>query len=435
MVFLVLHIGLISFYWFSGSGSLFSEGLPSVLIAFGRLFGLLAAFTVLLQFFFMGRNPFLEKVFGLDRLSRIHHTNGLLSIVFIILHPLLLIVASQSFTGLGFFSQVSGFISSSWRMAFAFVGVFLFLFVVGSSIYIVRKKLRYESWYFVHLCVYLAVFFSFFHQIEFGHDLIAKEVFYWYWILLYSFVFGSHVVFRFGKPIYLFFLHKFYVSRIVRENDTAVSLYIGGRDLSRFRILPGQFMILRFLCRGRWLQAHPFSLSILPDGKELRITVKQLGDFTSEVHDIPLGTKVIIDGPYGVFTDFFGVSSKVLFIAGGIGITPIRSLMEELLRKGKEVVLLYASKKEGDFVFKGEFDQLAEKYPLARITYIATEDQSFQGETGRISEEKVQKYVPDLLSRDVYVCGPVPMMQSMILLLKGLGVPQSRIHYEKFSLG
>ena len=161
--------------------------------------------------------------------------------------------------------------------------------------------------------------------------LLAHNVFYTYWACLYTAVFASHLLFRFARPVWLFKRHGFAIEKIVRENYSTVSVYITGSQLDKFRINPGQFMIFRFLVKGMWWQAHPFSLSFVPNGSQLRITVKELGDFTRKVAGLAVGTKIIIDGPYGVFTDMFSLMPKTLFIAGGIGITPVRSLMEALI--------------------------------------------------------------------------------------------------------
>jgi len=431
-LFYLFNWAVIAFFWFKSSGYLFSEGPSSMLIAFGRLAGFVGAYMILLQFFLMGRMPWLEGVFGLDVLSRVHQANGKWGIVFLILHGPLLSLGYSGVSGVSVWAQFLDFIQNYDDVFEALIGLILFLVVVVTSLYIVRSRVRYEAWYAVHLIAYLAVFFSFGHQIEVGSSLTESSVFYLYWVGLYAVVFASHIVFRFIRPTYFFMRHRFEVVRVVRESPTAVSVYMTGQDLLRFPVKPGQFMIFRFFAKGFWWQAHPFSLSKVPHGNELRITVKELGDFTERIKDLPVGTKVFIDGPYGVFTDLFGVSSKVLFVAGGIGITPIRSLMEEMLAKGKNVVLLYGNKTANDIVFKGELDELSQRYG-SRILYVVSDDPAYGGEKGRIDEEKVRRLVPDYCDREVYVCGPVPMMDSVIALVKKLGVDPVRIHYEKFS--
>lgn len=424
---LLINLLIIIFYWWQGSSALLTESLTGMAIAFGRLAGFLAAGTVLLQFVFMGRTPWLERIFGLDKLAGIHRLNGKLTLIFLLLHPLLLIYGYSKASEVGLLAQFLDFVLNYPYVGYAALGFTLFLIVGISSLIIIRQKLRYESWYFTHLLVYLAVFASFWHQIEVGTTLISNQLFYGYWISLYAVVLVNHVLFRFGRPVYLYHKHKFQVSRVVRENYNTVSMYITGRNLNGFDVKPGQFMIFRFLTKGMWWQAHPFSLSRLPNGKELRITVKEMGDFTKQVGAIPTGTKVVIDGPYGIFTQWVSISPKVLFIAGGIGITPIRSLMEEMLQKGKDVVLLYGNNTAKDIVFKDEIEALSKQYQ-AKIVHVLSSD------TGNIDEEKIKKLVPDFSERDIYLCGPIPMTDALIKMFATLQVPRSKIHYEKFAL-
>ena len=149
------------------------------------------------------------------------------------------------------------------------------------------------------------------------------------------------------------------MDRVVRETDDVVSVYIRGRNLSCFRFAGGQFMILRFLAKGFWWQAHPFSLSCPPNGDYLRVSIKNSGDFTAKVPNLQPGTRVLIDGPHGIFTSRRSAKNKVLLIAGGIGITPLRSMANDLAVGGKNVVLLYGNRRHKDVVFQSEFDPLA----------------------------------------------------------------------------
>jgi predicted ferric reductase len=304
--------------------------------------------------------------------------------------------------------------------------------VVGTSIYLVSSKLKYEWWYGIHLVTYIAITLAFFHQVTSGSDLLANRIFLYYWYALYIFVFGNLLLFRFLRQGYLFMKYRFIVDRVVPEADNAFSVYITGREISRFSIKPGQFLIARFLDNKRWWQAHPFSLSFVPKDNCLRLTVKNVGDFTAEVSQIKKGTPVLIDGPLGTFTMEQSTNDKFLFIAGGVGITPIRALIEEIGSHGKNMILLY-SNKTTDIIFKQELDSLSEEYGFA-LHYIVTEDPSFNGETGRVDAEKIQRLVPDVLSRDVYLCGPAPMMGALVHILRGLGLKKSELHYEKFSL-
>lgn len=432
--FLALHLGIIGFYWWQGSGSLFGMGLDNVMIALGRLTGLLAGLTVLLQFAFMSRFPWLERAFGLEKLSKVHKANGKLTLLFILAHPILLTLGYAGVSGMDVWTQYWIFVNDYEHVWLSVIAMWLFVMVVATSIYFVRTRVKFESWYFVHLIVYVAFFLSYFHQGAVGTNLLMSKLFATYWVALYGAVFGLHVLFRFGAPVYNFFRHDFTVDKVARETDNAVSIYIKGRALNKFRVDPGQFMIFRFLSRGFWWQAHPFSLSMLPDGKHLRITVKEVGDFTKELHTLKQGTKVLVEGPYGVFTDFFGMAPKVLLIAGGIGITPIRSLSQQFSASGKHVELLYANKTRNDIVFYDELNSLSANSEMLKVTHVLSQDETFEGEKGRIDAERIGRLVPDVAEREVYVCGPIPMIEAVVSAVKTLGVPGARIHFEKFEL-
>jgi predicted ferric reductase len=420
-------------FWFLSAQGLLLQGFSETLIALGRLAGLLATYMILVQFFLVGRNPLLEGLFGLDTLTRIHHQYGKISVTLLVLHFVFLIYGYSGLTGNSTQTQFLGFVRDANNILPAVVGLFIFVLVAGLSMYIVRSKLKYEVWYTIHLLVYIAIFLSILHQFSLGGTLNSHSIFYLYWILLYVFVFLSHIFFRFAKPLWLFHKHAFKVSTLKRESPTAVSISIAGKNLNKFPIKAGQFMFFRFLAKGFWQEAHPFSLSCAPGGKNLRITVRELGDFTRKIESMPVGTNIIIEGPYGVFTNSQKLSSKILLIAGGIGITPLRALAEEMGDEKKDIILLYANKTSEDIVFKKELEILEKKYSL-RVVHVLSKDNEGKEEGGYIDEEKIRRLVPEIQGRDIFICGPVAMMSTLIPVLMGLGVNSERIHFEKFSL-
>ncbi len=180
-------------------------------------------------------------------------------------------------------------------------------------------------------------------------------------------------------------------------------------------------------------QAHPFSFSVASNAKELRITPKQLGDFTNGLHHLEIGTRVIIDGPHGAFVAERSIRDKVVCIAGGIGITPIRALIEELRISGKEVVLLYNAKTIQDFVFRHEFENMM-RDGSCTLHCIASDDAAWTGLRGKVDKEMLMRLVPDIASCDVYVCGPIPMLDSIRRILKKLKLSKRHILFEKFAL-
>jgi predicted ferric reductase len=428
----VLHLVVTLFFWWGGSHMLIGSGVDGTLLAFGRLFGILAVTFVLLQFMIMGRAPWIEKVFGLDKLSQFHHWNGYAVLMSILIHPALVILSYAMTAHVSVLTQDLDFAFHYDDMLKAQISVVLFVFVVFSSVYIVRKHMKYEWWYAVHLLTYIAVLFAFGHQLKYGGDFAVNKAFVSYWYALYFFVFVHTLIFRFGRILFNYLRFQFRVDHIEKELGDAVSVYITGNNLERFTIKPGQFLIFRFINKRFWWQHHPFSSSFIPKNNILRLTAKNAGDFTSEIGTIKKGTPVLIDGPYGTFTISPGEKKSYLFIAGGIGITPIRSLIEQTAPQN-DIVLLYTNKFSTEFSLKDELDELAAMYHFP-ITYIVTQGETYQGEKGRIDADKIKRLVPDYKKREVYICGPVPMMEGVKTNLVILGVTTQHIHYEKFSL-
>ena len=424
---------IIIFFWWSNSGALLTRDTSGTLLALGRLSGLLAVYFVLMQFLLMGRTRWIEKLFGLDKLSRVHHWNGKLSILLIIAHPILITLAYSSLAKTGFIEEFTGILSSFRDTLQAFIALILFSSIVFLSLYIVKRRLKYETWYFVHLLTYLAIVLAWGHQLKNGEDFLANRTFVLYWYALYTFVFGNVLIFRFIRPVYLFYKHRFRVEKVLPETHDTNSVYITGRKLDQFRVKPGQFMMFRFLQEGFWWQSHPFSLSKVMDGRSIRITPKSLGDFTIKIPELKAGTQIVIDGPYGIFTKEIATKDKFLLIAGGIGITPLRSLTEQLASEGKDIVLISCNKTEKDVVFKEELDELSNEHGFP-IHYILSKDKNPNYLYGRSDKEKIQTLVPDHKERDIYICGPVAMLEGLRKDLAKLGVPEEQVHYEKFSL-
>lgn len=428
------NIAVIAWFWSLNSYELLGKDVASTLLALGRLAGLLAVFFVLLQFVLMGRAVWIEKVFGLDKLARVHRLNGYFTVGFILLHPLLIILAYSFKDKIGVIDQFLDFFLNYQDVMSAVIAVGLFVVIVFLSITMVRKKLKYELWYYIHLLTYLAVLLAFGHQLKLGGDFPGNNAFVYYWWTLYAFVFANQLIFRFLKPVYKSLKYRYRVDEIVPETSDTNSVYITGKNLEQWKYKPGQFMILRFLSKRFWHEAHPFSLSFLPKNNRIRVTIKNSGDFTAKIPHIKKGTRLLIDGPYGIFNPHSDPEAKYLFIAGGVGITPIRTLIEKLAPTN-DVVLLYSNKTLTDTIFKNELDGLSVEYTFP-VHYVLTDQPDFDGEKGRIDREKILRLVKDIREREVYICGPVPMLDAMrkMLMEKEIGVKPNRIHFEKFAL-
>lgn len=433
------HLAVVLYFWWQGSGALFKADTNSMLLALGRLSGLLLVSLVFLQVMLMGRARWLEPVFGLDKLARVHRTVGKIILVFLIAHPLLIVYSYSNFDSVSLWQQYLRFIFNYEDVFKASIAVWILLFVVVYSILMMRRKWNFEWWYLSHLSVYIAIILSFGHQAANGNEFLQYPTFLWYWYAVYAFVFGNLALYRFLRPLRLYGKHKFIIEKTVPETKDVTSVYIAGKKLDEFKVKAGQFFIVRFLDKKRWWQAHPFSLSKYPDGKTLRLSIKASGDFTETIKSIQPGTKLLVEGPYGVFTKNLSQKNKVLLIAGGIGITPIRGIIEDLAKMGKDVVLLYANKTIDDTALRSELEDLSNQYKFP-IHYVLSNLKSeifnlqFPMHPGYVDKILIHKYVRDLSEREVYLCGPPPMMTAVIKTLIELGIQKKYIYYEKFSL-
>lgn len=426
----LLSLSLVFWFWWSNSGFLMLGDRSDIFVSLGRLTGLLAAYLVLWELLLIGRQPWLERIFGLDRLADLHHWNGLFCWLFIVLHPIFLSLGYGLVSNQNAWKQFLDFLLEWDDLIPAFVGTLIFVIAIVLSVITIKKHLKYEFWYFVHLTIYLAIIMTFGHQLELGYDL-QDRLFAIYWYLLYAGVVISLLYFRFWLPAYNFYRHRFCVSQIVKENKDNISIYISGRNLEGFHFLAGQFFSLRFLNKY-YYQSHPFSVSSVPGRNYLRFTVKYLGDFTDNLEDkIKVGDPVVLEGPYGLFISKRAKHEKTAYLAGGVGITPIRPLIEESLGE-KDGVLLFANNTEEDAIFKEELDDLvAKSNDRLRVVQIWRQGQGC--ESGFIDEEKIIRLIPDYLERDFYICGPLVMRRVIVKTLKKLKVSASSIHFEKFS--
>ena len=430
--FWAANIVVIFWFWLpSGSVEVASGDLVTALHAIGRLFGLFATFAALTQFILMGRVGWLEPIFGMDRLAIFHRRNGEATLLLMLAHATLMIITHQLLVGstnfLGVFDLP--------YVLLAFIGLCLFIVTVGLSIQITRKHLKFETWYAVHLLNYAAIAFVPWHQLTNGSDFLINPTFAYYWIALYLFTLLNVLYFRFGMTIFKYFRYGFKVERIVKETSTATSVYITGKHLDNYHAKGGQFVLVRFFDKKFVLQEHPFSLSRLPSLQNLRLTIRQLGDFTNMIPELKPGTPVWVSGPFGSFTHDLRRTKKVLYIAGGIGITPIRSMIEQQANNAEtnNAILLYGNRTESDTIFLQELRRLAKAMAMPMYN-VLSEQKSYAGEKGYIDKEKIMRLVPDVKTRDIFLCGPPPMMWGIMDMLKEIGVPQQQIHYERFAL-
>jgi predicted ferric reductase len=430
---IVIGAGLVVLIWWQDTtpGSLNNSA--GLVTAAGRVLGLLAAYLLLVLVALMARIPLLEHKVGSDVLTRIHRALGEYTVALVLGHATLIIIgyALTAHT-----NPVSEAVNLELDypdvlMATAAFGLLMWVGIVSTRA--VRRRMAYESWYYIHLYVYLAIALAFSHEFADGAEFSSSPRNRMIWVTAHVTVAVLLVYFRLVVPLYRSLRHDVRVAAVVPESAGVVSLHLTGRDLRRLRIEPGQFLRWRFLDRAHWWQSHPYSLSAPPNDRRLRITVKDLGDASGSLTRLRPGTKVWFEGPYGAFTARRlapGAGGKVLMIAGGAGITPLRALFESLPGGGGSAVLLYRASTAGELPLYRELAEIAERrgfglFPLVGPRGVGPDP---------FSPAELRRLVPDLAEREVYLCGPPGLVHAARRGLRRAKVPSGRVHVESFDL-
>jgi predicted ferric reductase len=403
-----------------------------IFTAAGELSALYGTYLVLLQLVLMSRSPWLDQVFGQDRITDAHRWVGFSAIWLLVGHAVLTTVGYAMGVGASPVSEFFTLILTYPYVLWSAVSLALFMVVGFASVRAVRRRASYETWYAIHLYTYIAIALGFMHQLEVGVDFTTDWVARGFWIALYVVAFGSLAIFRFAQPVSVSWRHRLRVANVVDEGPGVSSIYLAGRDLDQLPVRAGQWFRLRFLTREGWFRAHPFSISAAPNGKYLRFTVKGLGDYTTRLQQIPVGTQVFIEGPYGALTGAARKKARVLLVAGGIGITPLRALLEELPASRGNLTLVYRASHADEVVFQKEIDELA-SLRGATVHYLVGRRGSREMPSDPLDPRSLRKLIPDIHDRDIYVCGPSGMMTRVLNSLRWLRVPDSQIHYERFA--
>ena len=179
----------------------------------------------------------------------------------------------------------------------AVVGFALLMLAAVTSYRAIRRRLRYETWWAVHLYLYIGLALAFAHQIVTGLTFIGHPLARALWITIWAGTAGLVLLFRIGQPAWRSLRYQLRVVEVRDEAPGVVSVICQGRDLDRLPVSGGQFFLWRFLTRELWWQAHPYSLSALPQPPYLRFTVKGLGDASSALAQVRPGTRLAFEGP------------------------------------------------------------------------------------------------------------------------------------------
>ncbi len=373
----------------------------------GRVFGVWALTALSLQFILSSRSKILEKGIGLDNIMLFHSYNARLLFAFALLHPLFLGV-------IGIFKINTVF---HWLGVGA---ILLLMLTVATTLFSGKLRLNYEYWKIIHKTAYLILALGLIHSFFLGSDFLARgPVFYW-WLLMITLAFWGILTRVKGKK------YEYEVVRVIKETYNVRSVVLKPLVGEVFDFKPGQFAFVRFM-GDISSEEHHFTISSSPGEKYLSFTIKELGDYTSAISKLKKGDKALLDGPYGVFTNV-NTWGPFLFIAGGIGITPVMSMIRYMSnnKKSADSVLLYIQKTKKDLVFAKEIEAIARQGWL-KVYWRFTEK---EGHVDRNFLENVK----EIKSRKVFLVGPVQMINDVKKLLGEMGVSSEKIQTEQFAL-
>lgn len=394
--------------------------------ALGQLTGLVGAYLMMLMVLFMARLPFLERAMGQDRLVRWHRRIGGWPILLIAAHAVLVTVGYAAQDRTGAMGQLATLLKSYPDVLAATVGFGLLVMVGVTSYRRARRRVRYETWWTAHLYTYLALCMAFPHQLADGQSFVGHPFTVVWWSVMWAATAGAVVVYRIGVPVWRSVYHRLRVVDVTEEGPGVYSIVCAGRHIERLAVSGGQFFSWHFMRLGLWWQAHPYSLSALPSPPYLRVTVKDLGDHSRSLRDLRPGTRVGIEGPYGAFTPHVRSHDKVLLVAAGVGVTPVRALLEDL-PFGVDVVVIVRASQRAELIFRDEIASLVAQH-RGRLHELV-------GDRSRVAldAQMFRLLVPDLHRRDAYVCGPQGFSDAVVAALRQAGSALERIHHEDFA--
>ncbi|MSO59921.1 MAG: hypothetical protein EXQ63_06310 [Ilumatobacteraceae bacterium] len=426
VVVIIAVFGLVTAAWaMTGGWSQISGGWSNGWRAAASLTGLYTSLCGMVGLMLSARIKTIERAIGLDHLFIWHRIAGDTMGLLLAVHIFTSIPAEMPVRG-GFINTVLDFTGREPYMALTAIGSAIVVVVVVLSLKDIRNKVSYETWYFVHLTVYFGLAASFSHQITLGSMLSNDRYVRVVWVATSAAIFSTALFGRWWK-VFGSVSRPLHIQAINKETDDTFSMLLGGRNILRLRGDAGQFVMIRLLVAGQWWKTNPYSLSAVPTTAGLRVTIKDRGDASSATRLLRVGNRVAVEGPYGVTTPEIFDTGRPLFIAGGVGVTPVCALLQRLPINSRPTVLLRA-RHENEVAHLAEIRALANRCG-GEVLVLTGRTAALKGKDP-FSAKSLLRTVPDLASRVVLVCGPTSLMFAARKGVHEAGVSKSDIHME-----
>ncbi|WP_026377584.1 ferredoxin reductase family protein [Aestuariimicrobium kwangyangense] len=402
--------------------------IAKALTSLGAIAGLVAMTLMVLMLLLAARIPFVDRAIGHDGALELHRRLGPSTFITLGLHIFFLTAAWSVTAG-----SWSGGISDLWStpdVVLAIVGTGVAALVGLTSVPAARRLIPREVWHVVHVTSYAAIGLAIPHQFTTG-GLLAGGVVRDYWVLLLSATAAALVAFRVVRPLVGSLEHGLRVASVRPVSRDSVCITMTGRNLDHLGARPGQFLSWRFWAPGLWWHAHPFSLSAAPDGRSLSITVRGLGTGTRSLAAVRLGTRVSVEGPFGLLTPDVRTRVPVVLAGAGVGLAPLKSLLEGMeVEPGRAVVIARGSRQD-DLVHLAEFDRLCRAKGAQLVVLTGSRGGSWApASAGPLHLAHVVGWIAQA---DLYICGPQAWADALTEEAMQAGLDADHIHHERFS--
>jgi predicted ferric reductase len=383
-----------------------------------------------LQFGLTARFRFVTEPWGEDVIYHFHRQISQIAVGLVIAHMLILFIVQPELLA------PRNIVEAPWSARLAVVAVAALVALIVMALWRVKLNISYETWHLTHiLLAVVAIAAGIIHMVGSGFYLTDP----WkrgLWIGLTIFWVGLLFYVRLVKPLFIM-RRPYRVSEVREERGDTWTLGMRPEGHSGLRFGPGQFGWLTLWGSPFKITGHPFSFSSSAEaaGGRVEMTIKNLGDFTGGIQKVPVGRCVYLDGPYGTFTIGNPADMHVL-IAGGIGVTPMMSMIRTLADRGdkRPVILIYGSKDWDSITFREGLEALKARLNLTVVHVLANPPTGWTGEQGFITAELFKRCLPPpYAEHEYFICGPDVMMDAIEKALKELGVPLSKYHSERYS--